>query len=375
MVKTVALLLESDAPGGAEIFLLHSAEELRRRGYRVVPMLPTNRTGWLAEQFRQRGFSPGAFAVRRPLDPGCLMRMVRDLRRLEVDVLHSHEFGMAVYGAAAARLLGKRHIVTMHGNMWMTQALRRRIALRWAFRRSHAVVAVSEDTRAHLVTSLGVAPESILTIPNGVPRSSGRPEGPIREFSLQPGEVVLLSVGNLTERKGHFVLLEALARLQAEGCRVPWRLIVAGEGPERPRLEAFVAEHGLQGRVHLPGHRSDVADLQSAADIMVMPSLWEGLPLAVLEGMHAGNAIVGSHISGIPEAVRHEVDGLLVPPGDAGALAAALRRVLEDGELRERLGASAAERARARFSIERMMDDYEALYWGAPQRPVRRSCR
>jgi glycosyltransferase involved in cell wall biosynthesis len=140
--------------------------------------------------------------------------------------------------------------------------------------------------------------------------------------------------------------------------------VIAGEGDQRPQLEAFRATSGLASRIHLPGHRADVGDLQAAAHVLVMPSLWEGLPLAILEGMFAGNAVVASNASGIPEAVRDGVDGLLVPPGDVDALAGALHTLLEDAALRKRMGASAAAHARSRFSIRRMMDDYEALYLG-----------
>ena len=210
---------------------------------------------------------------------------------------------------------------------------------------------------------MSLSSEEILTIPNGVPEVAGDPRGPRREFGLGPGHVVLLAAGNLRKRKGHMVLLEALHALRQAGCTVPWRLIVAGEGEERPRLEAFLAHTGMGSLVHLPGHRSDMADLLAAASVLVMPSLWEGLPLTVLEAMHAGKAIVASQTSGIPEAVRDGVDGLLVPPGDPDSLSDALRRILESPGERAAMGASALERARERFSIRRMVDDYERLYW------------
>jgi glycosyltransferase involved in cell wall biosynthesis len=270
---------------------------------------------------------------------------------------------MAVYGSAASILLRRRHVITMHGNQTMTEVRRRRVALRLAFRVSHATVAVSEDTRQHLLKSLSLPPSRVCTIPNGVPATIGNPEGPRKEFGISSDEVVFVAAGNLRPRKGHMILLRALAKLTKEGCATPWRLIIAGEGDERPNLESFLAESGLTDRVHLPGHRLDVYDLQAAGHVTVMPSLWEGLPLAILEGMHSGNAIVASRTSGIPEAVRDELDGLLTPPGDVDALAAALRRLLEDRTLIQRLAASAQERARSRYSIERMMDDYEALYF------------
>jgi len=361
--RSIALMLESDGPGGAEIMLLYCAEELRRRGHRVVPVLPSWKTGWLGQQFRDRGFEPVPFLVRRSLDPVHLYELVRDLRTHEIDVIHSHEFHMAVYGAAAARILGRRHVITMHGNQTMTAVLRRRLALRWAFRVSDATVAVSEDTRRHLIETISLPPQRVITIPNGVPAPIGDPAPPTKEFGLSKGEVVLLAAGSLVTRKGHLVLLKALSQLRDQGCSVPWRLIIAGEGIERSNLEAFIAEKGMEGQVHLPGHRSDLSNLMAASHITVMPSLWEGLPLAMLEGMHAGTAIVASRISGIPEAIRDGEDGILTTAGDVDELAAALKRLLEDPALLSRLGAAARERAQSRFSLERMMDEYEQLYF------------
>src|SRR5581483_746525 len=156
----------------------------------------------------------------------------------------------------------------------------------------------------------------------------------------------------------------ALARLEAEGLGVPWRLAIAGGrgGPERDRLAAFAAEHRMSDRVHLLLKRDDVPDLNAAADVFCMPSLWEGLPLALLEAMLAGKAIVASAASGIHEAIADGEQGLLVPPGDDAALAHALGKVLLDPNLRARLGEAARRRAEAEFTIERMADRYERLY-------------
>jgi glycosyltransferase involved in cell wall biosynthesis len=169
-------------------------------------------------------------------------------------------------------------------------------------------------------------------------------------------------VGNLIERKGHAVLLHALAAIGGRGTHVPWRLAIAGEGVERPRLEALTREYGLTDRVRLLGARNDIPDLQAGADVFVMPSLWEGLPLAVLEAMVAGKPIVASRTSGIPEAIEDGRQGVLVPPGDVQALADALWRLMNEPELRASLGRAALERARSRFTIAAMVDQYERLY-------------
>jgi glycosyltransferase involved in cell wall biosynthesis len=364
---TVALMLESDEPGGAEIMMLELAEELRRRGHRVHPVLPAKGVGWLGGKFRAAGFAYETFTIRRPLDWRCLRDMVRMLRRLEVDVVHSHEFTMAVYGAAAARLVRRPHVVTMHGNQTMTAVWRRRAALRWAFRRSAATIAVSQATKRSLDGDLGVAPGVVTVIPNGVTPRAGRREAVRQELGMREGELLLLAAGSVVPRKGHMILLQALDELETSGLTVPWRLAIAGwkTGEEPARLEAYAAERGLSHRVHLLGQRSDIPDLLAAADVFVMPSLWEGLPLAVLEAMLAGAPVVASETSGIPEAIVQGEHGLMVPPGDAHALAGALRSVLESPELRARLAVAGRRRAEAEFTIGTMTDRYEALYYRA----------
>jgi glycosyltransferase involved in cell wall biosynthesis len=199
-------------------------------------------------------------------------------------------------------------------------------------------------------------------IPNGIPEQRGDRTATRAALGIAPDELLLLSVGNLTPRKAHAVLLEALIQLDRRGENLRWRLAIAGEGPERLRLENTIREAGLAARVHLLGSRTDVPDLQAAADVFVLPSLWEGLPLAILEAMFGGNVVIASDISGIPEAIEHGTHGLLTPPGDAAALADALGTVLRDPVSRDRLAAAALERARSRFTIDAMTSAYECLY-------------
>lgn len=358
----IAQMLESGGPGGAETVLLQLSDRLIEMGHTVVPVRYDDGETWLNEQLDQRGLTPEYLKLRRPVDRLAVRELAEALSARGVEILHSHEFTMAVYGAAAARRRKFPHVTTMHGNQTMANAWRRRVALRWAFRGSDAVVAVSEATRADLEERLGARAGMIHTIPNGIPCRPGDAAGPTREFGIRADEIVILAVGNLVPRKGHIILLQALALLEERGSTVPWRVIIAGRGKERERLLAFSREQGMDDRVHLAGHRDDIPDLQEAADILCMPSLWEGLPLAVLEGMHAGNCVVASASSGIPEAISDGENGLLVPPGEVAALAEALARVMGDERLRQQLAAAGLDTARRRFSVEGMADSYEEIY-------------
>lgn len=363
----IAMMLESDEPGGAEMMVFRLSDELRRRGHTIVPVGPENGVGWLGDLFRRGGFVPEVYRLKSAIDAGCVKGLVQLFREHRIDAVHSHEFTMGVYGVAAARILGLPHLITMHGGLTVCKALRRRIALRWAMRASDHSVMVSRATQTQFATELGVDPSLFTVVPNGVPIVEGDAAGVRAEFGVRDGECVIVAVGVLERHKGHRFLLEALAKLDGESLAKPWRLIIAGGagGEEHDSLRQFIADHGLADRVHITLSRNDVSDLLALSDIFVMPSLWEGLPMAVLEAMVAGKAIIASRIAGIPEALVDGQDGLLVPPGETPPLAAALRLLIEDPARRAALGAKAQERAYREFTVQVMADRYESLYQSA----------
>jgi glycosyltransferase involved in cell wall biosynthesis len=362
----IALMLETDGPGGAETVLLQLAEELRRRGHDVMPVGPASGCGWLGGEFRARGFTPRTYVLRRPLDWACVTSLTALLRTHGSQVVHSHEFTMAVYGAAAARRAGARHVITMHGGRYYAEAWRRRAALRWAMARSAATTAVSGATAADLRRTVGVPDHAVRVVPNGIEMPRGRRELLRRELGLGDEELLIVAIGNLYPVKGHAVLVRALGELEQQGGTPPWRLAIAGRGEEEAPLRSLADDAGIAPRVHLLGFRSDAPDILAAGDIFVMPSLSEGLPLALVEAMATGLPIVASDVGGIPEVVARDAEAVLVPSASPNALAAAIRSLLVDPVRRAALGAAAQRRAHRDFSVDTMGNAYEALYRGAP---------
>ncbi|MGH7678903.1 MAG: glycosyltransferase family 4 protein [Gemmatimonadaceae bacterium] len=359
---TIAMMIETVALGGAEQVVFQLSEELRSRGHVVHPVVPEGHEGWLLDRFREAGFQWHTYSTRRSYSPRLVRWLAALMRDLGVTAVHSHEFVMAVYGTAATKLAGVPHVITLHADQMMTSKLRKRIALRWAFRFSSSAVAVSQDTKRHLDATLGLRPGVVTVVPNGIPVRHGDAERARRSLQLSPNDRLILGVGSLIVRKGFDVAIRALGMIRAAGRLGDWRLAIAGQGVERDNLIALAKECGVEDRVMMLGPRTDIPDLQAAADIFVMPSRWEGLPIALLEAMFAGNAIVASGISGIPEAVDHERHGLLTPAGDVDVLQKALQRVIDDVSLRERLGKAALARAQEHFTIRAMTDLYEKLY-------------
>lgn len=354
----IALALESSGPGGAEQMLLRLAEALRER--RDEPRIVTLRPGWMTERAEQAGLPVEIVPQARGLDPLWVPRFAALLRRRRIDVLHAHEFAMSVYGGTAARLARIGSLATIHGHHWVAKERRRALALRALVRLGQPLVAVSDELADFLAESLPLERARIHVVPNGIPVAP-RPGPAARSEARRALPVPLdaplaLAVGNLYPVKDHATLLRAAARLPA------LHVAIAGRGGEEQRLRGLAAELGIADRVHLLGLRDDVDRLLAAADVFVQPSRREGLPLAVLEAMAAGRAVVATDVGGIGEAITPEETGLLLPPGDAAALAAALSRVLEDADLRARLEDAAYARAREQFSVARMTDRYAELY-------------
>ncbi|GAF84607.1 unnamed protein product, partial [marine sediment metagenome] len=292
-------------------------------------------------------------------DPGCVRALVKVLRERNIDVLHSHDFTLVFYGALSSRLVGVRHVATMHGTVNVLDAMRRRLALRVAFAASDAVVAVSGQTARDFTEALFLRPGKARVIYNGIPTPSIH--APDVSTEATP---VILAVGNLRAIKGHTHLVDAAAILDRLRPDLPWRIDIAGEGDERRALEEKIRRLEMSHRVRLLGFRDDVARLLSRATVFVMPSDSEGLPLALLESMSMGVPIVASRVGGIPEAIDDHASGRLVPPANPEALARAMLEICEDPELRRRISSGALKRFEERFRAETMVDHYERLYLG-----------
>jgi len=363
----VGLAIETDSPGGAETMLLELARELQVAGHDVVGFGPTGGEGWLTARLAELGIERELIEFNGPFGLGSVRRIASRLRSREVHVLHSHDFTMAVCGALGARAAGRPHVITMHGGTYYASSSRRRLALRVAMGLSRHTVAVSHAFRETLCGTLGVRSSSIDVIHNGLAERPGSALGLRAELGLEPEDALVLAVGNLLPVKGHAVLLRAFAALQSiEKHSV---LAIAGRGPQEKALRDLARDLGLDGRLRLLGYRSDVFDLLSAADVFVMPSLSEGLPMALIEAMLAGRAIIASNVGGIPELLSDPSLGVLVESGNADVLAEELRRVLCDPALRRRLGEAAKTRATEHFTASAMARRYLTLYGSRSEVP------
>jgi glycosyltransferase involved in cell wall biosynthesis len=343
--------------GGGERQVLGLVAALRDAGHRQTVAVDPN--GRLADLVAACGVATAPLPVRHHLDVPAARALARLLAQERCDIVHFHTARAHAMSAFLGRSPGVARVVTRRMDY--------RLRGGWYTRRLYnhevqAVVAISEGVRAALVAS-GVDATRITVVPSGVAvdRFASAPAARAAaraRFGLGADAWVLAVVGALETRKGHDVLLDALARLPIADAAV----LVAGEGSMRDALRARADALALGARVRWLGRLDDVTDVLAAADALVMPSRHEGLGVAVLEAMAAALPVVASRIGGLPEAVVDEVTGLLVPPGDAEALAAALTRLAEDRASAARLGVAGAQRVRARFSMEAMAHGTLAVY-------------
>jgi glycosyltransferase involved in cell wall biosynthesis len=293
---------------------------------------------------------------------GAWRPLLKILRRERVDVVHGHLFGSNVWAVILGRA-ARVPVVVAHEHMWAYGGSRIRPLLDRDLiaRFSDAFVAVSEEGRRRMIEVERIDPSRITLIPNGI---AGFPPGDgaavRRELGIDATEPVLGSVGHLRPEKAFDVLVEATERLREKG---PAPIVlIAGEGTERGRLASLISARGLEGSVRLLGARSDVPDLLDALDIAVCCSDFEGGPLSVMEYMEAGLPVVASDVGGLPELVANGESGVLVPPRDPGALAAALATLLGDPGARRRMGEEGRLLRRERWSLEAWVSRIEELY-------------
>jgi len=279
-------------------------------------------------------------------------------------VIHAHEFYMSMLGAVISWATGVPLVVTLHGKSYYPDRCRRRLACRLMARSAAAVVAVSNELRHFFCTTTGAAPERVRVICNGIDlrgRPAGGRDATLLEAAGIPSDARLIGVvGNLYAVKAHVNLIRAVPAIlrRHPGAHV----VILGRGPMRDTLEGEAIALGIRDRIHLLGYRDDTARWLAAMDVFTMPSLSEGLPLALLEAMAAGLPHVVTRVGGMPEVAVEGKTGFVVEPGDVEALADRLLFLLDNSSLAARMGVAARARIADRFTVERMAAEYRDVY-------------
>ena len=365
----VAHVIESLGRGGAEQALANVAPELVRRGH-DVEVIALGGAAPLRAALEEGGVEVYEASIAHRWSAVEAVRKVRERVLRRADVVHTHMYFADVYVGGVRSLGGPPCVSTLHNLAYEQHPTS--TPWRWLRRSLHAAalrrsfgarIAVSQAVADHYQAALSLPPPEV--IPNGLPTRHfrARPSPSVtrirKEQGVDPDSPLVVLPGRLVPEKGHAVLFDSLAMLSR-----PPVVVCAGGGPLAPVLEAEVERRGLSRHVRLVGSvdHERMLDLMQASDAVVLPSISEGLPLALAEALALGRPVVASSVGGVPTLVRHEETGLLVRPGDAEGLAAALERVLGDRSFAQSLGNAGQDHVDATMSVRAVVDALLRVY-------------
>jgi glycosyltransferase involved in cell wall biosynthesis len=364
------LLAESGrAMGGTERVVWELATRLPRERYDVtvwlpeVPGMDEFAASLAAREVRVERVSE----VDSRWDWKGMFRTWRGLRSRRPSLLHLHHVWPASdrYLVSLAEAAGVPHLVLTEHIVGQPHSAGQRMLKRRELKRADAVTAVCGAVADSLVRDYGVPRERVRVVPNGADLPDEAAEHPVsRRLRATLGASAMkplwVCAARLEEQKGHDVLLEALAGVRRRG--LEFVAAFAGDGSRRAALERRAAELSLADHVRFLGMVEEIGPLLAAADAVVMPSRWEGLPLTLLEALARARPVVASAVGGIPEVVEDRISGRLVPPGDVSALEEALEWLHRRSDLASALGREGAARVREHFTWDRTVASFEEVY-------------
>lgn len=348
--------------GGAEEMVFNLVRHLPPRFEPVVGCI--HQAGPIGEEIRRTGVPFDVLGLdpgwRRPMD---VIAIRRYLSRLRPTIVHTFLLTASLYGRLAAILARVPIVIGTEVNVYANKQRHHALAERALLRGTDAVIVSAESVRDFYIDQIRADAAKIEVVYNAVDWAQLATTADRTQtraaLNLPLDATVIGIIARLTPQKAHHILFDALAQTPTLGAA---HLVVIGDGELRRDLEAHVAQRGIGGRVHFLGARRDLGDLLAAVDIFVMPSFWEGLPLSMVLAMGAGLPVVATRVAGIPEVVQDGCTGLLVEPGDRGALGAALGRLVDSPALRAQLGAAAQAYVRPRFGTQGYVDAVSSLY-------------
>lgn len=353
--------------GGTELNAVRTAERLDRSEFEPLVVSLSER-GPLLDRYRSAGIEVASFRVGSLTAPSALRearRLYHFLRERRIGVFHCHDVYSNVFGAPVARLARVPAIIASRRWMHRLEDRRLELANRAAYRFADCVLANSGAVAQRVRDYDGVAAHRVVEVSNFVDECAFRPLPPRARAALRgelgvPSDALVLGcIARLVPVKGHATLLRAVAALAPRWPSL--HLILVGDGVEREALDRLAADLQIEDRVHFAGQRPNTPNLHALFEVSVLASLSEGFPNSLVEAMAAARPVVATDVGGNPDAIRPGT-GLLVPPSDPTALAAALHRLLGDEQARARMGEAALQRARSEYHADAVLPRLESIY-------------
>lgn len=337
--------------GGAERIVVDLLKRLDRR--RFSPSLITLKSsGALKDEVEAAGIPHVSLKTSSFGGALSVNRLSREIAGLKPAIVHTHLFGGDAWGIRAAVKARVSCIITTEHNVNRDESRTRRIIKARSLKQVTRLIAVSSAVSRYAHETYGVPDNRLTVIPNGIDVAHyGRERRDDQKFRIG-------AIGRLTEQKGFRFLIEALAMLPDRD----WQCVIVGEGSEKARLEALSRKMGVSDRVQLVGGRADIPALLATFDVFVLPSLWEGQGIVLLEAGAADVPVIASRVDGIAEMLAGKEAGLLVAPGDSRGLMLAIRWVREHADAAASMAARWKGIIEKEYTIDKMVERYEKVY-------------
>lgn len=349
---------------GAERVILELAKQLPAKGYQPIIGIPVEQgepEPEIVSAARELGYEVVVFPIKGAFDLSALGRIKEYVVKNDISIVHSHGYREDLYALrckSVAKLVATNHLWKRRD--WKLKLYAKLDAFLLKF--FDHVVGVSKPVIEDMVSE-GLVASGMTLVPNGIDtekyKQSKNRTSLRQEFGLGEDAVVLATLSSLTVEKGIDVAIEALAGINGQSKKLT--LLIVGDGPEREKLAQLVESYGLGESVIFAGRRKDVADILAAVDLFLLPSFVEGLPMALLEAMASGCAVIATSVGDVPDVVDSEV-GKLIPPRDIQSLKSALTEMLYDPEQLKHYGNVAQARIEQSFSSAAMADGYAKVY-------------
>ncbi|MDZ4722491.1 MAG: glycosyltransferase [candidate division Zixibacteria bacterium] len=366
MVQTILHVRSGFLVGGPEKLILSGIEQITSSEFQFVlsSFVLKSTENQLLETTAEMKIPIRPISISGSFDLSAIQSLRQIIKETKAALLVVHDYRALVIGLLARR--GRKIPILSVAHGWTSHTFRVKC---YEYLESRLlkyvekVVAVSKPKLAELMR-LGIPKEKLLLIENGVeipPVSAiGRDIQLRDELYLESDEILIGAVGRLSVEKGHYFLLDTAARLRTSHPEA--RYVIIGDGPLMGELKRLALQLRIHDIVFFPGWKKDMAAVYKGLDIFALPSLTEGLPMALLEAMSYGLPVIASSVGGCPDAIEDGRSGLLVKPGTSDSLTAAVRKLLIDSNLRKRLGVAARNRVSEYYSLDRYAQAFLHAY-------------
>jgi len=346
-------LTTDSAIGGTERMILQTACGLNKDRFEsvVISLMPGGPLGEMCEKNNIPFFTP---CFKSKTDFGALIRLVYYLRKNKGDILHTYLFHSNILGRIIGKLIGYKYIISSQRNVDLWRKWYHDYIDKMTSSLCSVIVSNSIAGKKYLVEQAGIKEDKVVVIHNGLDVE----KYPVREKNI--GILNIINIASLTEKKGHKYLFDAISKLAQSG--VDFKLYLIGKGKLENYLRYKSKELGLDDKIFFEGYSDNITSYLQNADIFVLPSLWEGLPVALMEAMACGVACIASDVGDVKELIKNEEDGLIVEPKNVDQITNSILRLINDRDFMERIGSSARKKIKKYFSSVKMINSFEKLY-------------